>query len=172
VSLAGEVERADISFTGSTYHYAFDLKVHAPFEAVRKVITDYDHLERINDSVIQSEVIERYDERRLRRRLWLNQCVLMFCFDLYFMEEVESFDDGSIVTTVVPDGSNFRRGVSIWRVEKISDDETRIKVEAEQEPSFWIPPVIGPLVFKRTFIKEVRNTAANIEREARNVELQ
>jgi hypothetical protein len=92
--------------------------------------------------------------------------VLVFCFDLYFVEDVEEFEDGAITTTVVPEESNFRRGYSNWRIESISATTTRISVEAEHEPEFWIPPVIGPLVFKRSFRKEVRETAINIEREA------
>jgi hypothetical protein len=101
--------------------------------------------------------------------MWLNHCVLVFCFDLVFVENVEMFDDGTITTTVIPAESNFRRGVAKWKVESLSAQSTRISVEAEQEPDFWIPPVIGPMIFKRAFMKEVRETASNIEREARRV---
>ncbi len=163
---AGTVKEASITFAHNAYQYQFSVEVDAPIEAVRDVVTEYDHLERINNYVIRSEVLERYDERRLRRRLWLNYCVLVFCFDLYFVEDVEEFEDGAITTTVVPEESNFRRGYSNWRIESISATTTRISVEAEHEPEFWIPPVIGPLVFKRSFRKEVRETAINIEREA------
>jgi len=163
---ASEVKQASIQFVGKSYHYRFNLEIHAPIEAVRKVVTDYDNLDRINDNIVQSDVLEHYDERRLRRRMWLKHCVFVFCFDLYFVEDVEHFDDGTITTTVVPELSNFRRGYSNWRIESISATTTRITVEAEQEPAFWIPPVIGPFIFKRAFLKEVRESGINIEREA------
>jgi hypothetical protein len=121
---------------------------------------------------VQSEVLERYDDTRLRRRLWLNHCVLVFCFDLYFVEDIEILADGSIKATVIPAASNFRRGESLWRVEAIDASRTRVAVAAEQEPNFWIPPVIGPMLLKRAFMREVRETAVNIEREARNVTLE
>jgi hypothetical protein len=166
---ASDVEQAEIKFAGAQYRYQFTIAVEGPIDTVREIVTDYEHLDRINDDIIKSEIIERYDETKLKRRLWLNHCILVFCFDLYFVEDVEILNDGSIRTTVIPTESNFRHGVATWRLESITDTSTRISVKAEQEPDFWIPPVIGPLLFKRAFIKEVRKTADNIEREARRV---
>jgi hypothetical protein len=163
---ASEVTQSSISFAGNAYHYEFTVEIQAPLEAVRGVVTDYGNLKRINDDVIKSEILQHYDDRRLKRRLWLKHCVLVLCFDLYFVEDVEICEDGVITTTIIPAESNFRRGYSNWRVEMVSAAVTRISVEAEQEPEFWIPPVIGPLVFKRAFVKEVRETAIKIEREA------
>ena len=167
-----EVRNASIRFVGKAYHYTFAVDVAAPIEAVRDVVTDYDHLRRINDDVVESIVLERYADGRLKRRLWINHCLLVFCFDLYFVEHVETLADGAIRTTVIPAESNFRSGVSVWRIEAIDDEATRVSVDAEQEPDFWIPPVIGPLMFKRAFMKEVRETAVNIEREALRVTAQ
>ena len=79
---------------------------------------------------------------------------------------------GTITTTVIADESNFRRGYSKWRIDSVSDAVTRISVEAEQEPDFWIPPIIGPILFKRAFMKEVRETGIKIEREAKRVEVE
>jgi hypothetical protein len=167
---ASDVKQAGIHFVGNTYLYQFTIEVQAPLQAVREVITDYDNLDRVNDEIIQSEVLERYDRHRLRRRIWLKHCLLVFCFDLYFVEDVEDLDDGLITATIVPARSNFRRGYSNWRIEAVSAVTTRISVEAEQEPEFWIPPVIGPFIVKRSFMQEVRETGINIEREATHAE--
>lgn len=164
---ASEVRESTIHFEGRTYHYRFAVDIDAPLEAVRAVVTDYDNLQRINNDVMQSLVLERYDERRLKRRMWINHCLLVFCFDLYFVENVDLLDDGRIRTTIIPAESNFRSGQSVWRLEALGDSLTRISVEANQTPDFWIPPVIGPLVFKRAFFNEVRETGRNIEREAK-----
>lgn len=164
--LASDVKQASIRFIGNTYQYEFTVEVSASEEAVRAVVTDYDNLQRINNNVVSSEILERYDERRLKRRMLVNHCLLVFCFDLLFVEDIEHFDDGKITTTVLPAESNLKRGYSIWRIASISDEVTRISVDAEQEPAFWIPPVIGPIIFRRAFMKEVRETARNIEHEA------
>jgi len=170
--MACEIKQAEIKFTGRTYQYYFTLELQAPIKAVRDIVTDYDNLARINDDIVQSEILERYGERKLKRRMWLNHCVLVFCFDLYFVENVEELDDGTITTTVIADESNFRRGYSKWRIDSVSDAVTRISVEAEQEPDFWIPPIIGPILFKRAFTKEVRETGIKIEREAKRVKVE
>lgn len=170
--MACELKQAEIKFTGRTYQYYFTLELQAPIKVVRDIVTDYDNLARINDDIVQSEILERYGERKLKRRMWLNHCVLVFCFDLYFVENVEELDDGTITTTVIADESNFRRGYSKWRIDAVSDTVTRLSVEAEQEPDFWIPPIIGPILFKRAFAKEVRETGIKIEREAKRVEVE
>lgn len=167
-AVASEVHESSIYFEGRTYHYRFAVDVEAPLEAVRAVVTDYDNLQRINNDVVQSLVLERYDEQRLKRRMWINHCLLVFCFDLYFVENVDLLDDGRIRTTIIPAESNFSHGQSVWRLEPLGETTTRISVEANQTPDFWIPPVIGPLVFKRAFVREVRETGRNIEREAQN----
>lgn len=159
-----------MAFHGKTYRYEFSVEVDAPIDAVRAVVTDYDHLERINNDVVQSDVLQIYDTSRLKRRMWINHCVLVFCFDLYFIEDVEILDDGSIQTTVLPAESNFKSGRSLWQIEAVSDAVTRISVQAEQTPDFWIPPLVGPIILKRAFMKEVHETAEKIELEAHRVE--
>jgi hypothetical protein len=171
-TMASEIKQADINFTGRTYQYHFIIELQAPLEVVRDIVTDYDNLARINDDIVQSEILEHYNDRQLKRRMWLNHCVLVFCFDLYFVENVEELDDGTITTTVIAAESNFRRGYSKWRIESVSANVTRISVEAEQEPDFWIPPIIGPMIFKRAFMKEVRETAIKIELEAKRAKVE
>lgn len=168
VAFASEVRESSIYFEGRTYHYRFSVDIEAPLDNVRAVVTDYDNLQRINDDVVQSLVLERYDEKHLKRRMWINHCLLVFCFDLYFVENVDLLDDGRIRTTIIPGESNFSSGQSVWRLESLTATTTRISVEADQTPDFWIPPVIGPLVFKRAFVREVRETGRNIEREAQS----
>jgi hypothetical protein len=165
-ALASEVERAEITFARGAYTYHFEVLIEASADKVLAVVTDYDNLEILSDDVVEANIIKRYNDKVLKRRLWLHHCLLVFCFDLYFIENVEHLDNGEIVTTVIPGESNFSRGRSVWRVEAVSDHQTRISVEAEQDPDFWIPPVIGPIIFKRAFIKEVHKTAVNIERAA------
>ena len=166
---SSDVKQASITFAKNAYQYQFTIEIDAPLDVVHSIVTDYANLAHINDDILQSEVLEHYDEHRLKRRMWLNHCVLVFCFDLYFVEEVEEHNDGTITTTVIPAESNFRSGYSKWHIDAISPNVTRISVEAEQQPDFWIPPLIGPLVFKRAFMKEVRETGNKIEREAKRV---
>ena len=93
-AIASEVKQSNITFAGNAYQYQFTIELDAPIDVVRDIVTDYENLVRINDDVVKSEILERYDERRLKRRMWLNHCIFVFCFDLYFVEDVEDLDDG------------------------------------------------------------------------------
>ncbi|MGE0482516.1 MAG: SRPBCC family protein [Gammaproteobacteria bacterium] len=163
---AGDDERAYIEFHGQTYTYEFSAVLAAPRDAVHTVVTDYEQLERVNDSITDSRVLERHDDGALKRLLALRECVLMFCFDIVFVEDLVETDD-SIRTTIIPAESTFRGGHAEWQLEAVDDARTRMRIRATQTPDFWIPPVLGPLVLKRVFLREVRETSGNIERLAR-----
>ncbi len=163
---AVEVERAEIRFVGRAYHYHFSALLAADAADVRAVVTDYDRLARINDNVVTSRLIERYGPTSLKRQLLIKQCLLVFCFDLNFVERVDFLPNGDITTDILPRESNFRSGTSVWRIVPVAPASTRVTLEASQEPDFWIPPIIGPLIMKRTFLAEVRETTAKIEQLA------
>lgn len=164
---ASEIEKANLSYKRGAYNYEFTVLIDGAADTVRAIVTDYDHLKRLSDDIVESVLIERFDERNLKRRMWLNYCVLIFCFDLVFVEHVELKDNGDIIAEIIPEESNFHWGKTIWRLEAVGDHQTRITVVAEQSPKFWVPPIIGPIIMKSTFLKEVRKTCENIEALAR-----
>ena len=163
---AAELSSSAFQFVGKTYSYQFTVTIEAPLEATRAVVTDYDNIKQINDDVLDSRVLATYDDGSLKRKLWLEQCLLIFCFDLFFIEMVVENGPNEIVTTIIPEESNFKRGVATWTLQALSDTRTQITVSAEQEPDFWIPPVIGPALMKRVFKKEIQETVNKIEHAA------
>ena len=162
IAFAGETERSEISFEGKTYTYTFVSRIRGTLAAIHDVVTDYDHLQRLNDDIVESRVIERYSATRLKRLLQIDYCVLVFCFELIFVENVDE-SPTRIVTTIIPAESSFEDGIADWRLEQISETHTRFSVTTTQTPKFWIPPVIGPLMMKRFFLKEALETSDRIE---------
>lgn len=160
---AAVTERAEISFEGHTYQYTFIARLKGDVEEVRAVVTDFDHMQRINDDIVESRVLHRYEDGDLKRLLRLRHCIVLFCFDMDFVERVHEAA-GHITTTIVPEESTFSDGTANWQIEALADGYTRVSVSARQTPRFWIPPVLGPLVLKRVFMTEVAETCANIER--------
>lgn len=166
---AAEITQSEIKFVGRAYLYQFEVNIDAPIDATRQIVTDYNNTDKINDGVVDSRILETYDEHNLKRKLWIEYCLLIFCFDLLFVENVEEIDGNKIVTTVIPSESNFKRGTATWTLTALSDTQTQIKVIAEQEPDFWIPPVIGPPLMRRAFTKEIEETVEKIEQAARQL---
>lgn len=163
---AAEIERTDIWFANGAYRYLFAATLDADAEAVRAVVSDFNHLARLNDDIITSRLLERYDERHAKRRLLLKHCLLVFCFDLDFVERVEVLPNGDIETFIIPEESTFERGTSVWRIAAAGPGRTRVSLEADQAPNFWIPPLIGPMVIKSSFITEVTETMLKLEKLA------
>lgn len=160
---AAETERAEIGFEGRTYQYIFIARMKGDINAVHAVVTDYDHMQRINDDIVESRVLARYNNGELKRLLRLRHCILVFCFDMDFVERVRE-SPGHIITIVVPEESTFLDGTANWQLQALDGGYTRISVSARQTPRFWIPPVLGPMILKRVFMQEVAETCANIER--------
>lgn len=160
---ASQTEKAEITFSGGTYSYTFIAVVQGGAEAVHAVVADYEHLQRLNDDIVESRVLERYGPGELKRVLRLEKCILMICFDIAFVERVSEAPN-RIITTIVPDEGTFSEGTAAWLIEPVDASHTRITVNAIQTPEFWIPPILGPMVLKRVFLKEVAETCANIER--------
>ena len=163
---AAETERADINFSGRSYQYTFVTRLDGSSAAIHAVVTDYANLRQINDDIVASRVLARYPNGELKRQLKLRHCILLFCFDMDFVERVQEAP-GHIITTIVPEESTFEDGIAAWQIEAIDATHTRVSVNARQTPRFWIPPVIGPLILKQVFLAEIAETCANIERLAR-----
>jgi hypothetical protein len=148
------------------YHYRFSARLEAPAEEVRAVVTDIERLPRINDNITLSRVLFYYQDGSYRRQLRMTECVLVFCFNIDFVERVVLQANGDIHTTIIPGAGNFRDGETLWEIEALPDGATRIVMSATQRPDFWIPPVLGPLLLKRAFMSEVTETMTKIEQLA------
>lgn len=168
---ASTIESAEIRFNGPEYHYRFVAHLDADAAAVRAVVTDFSRLARINDDIEASRILLRYDEHSFKRQLLMKHCILVFCFDINFIERVDFMSNGDISTTVIPGEGNFLRGETVWRIKALADGTTQITMEADQEPDFFIPPLIGPLLMKRSFMAEIAETTQKIEALARDAKL-
>ncbi|HMM76235.1 MAG TPA: hypothetical protein PJ986_11040 [Gammaproteobacteria bacterium] len=166
-AFAANIEYADFRYADHRYRYRYVAHVLAPVAAVRRVMTDYERLSRVNGDIVVSRVLARFGERQLKRQILLKHCVLLFCFDLDLVEHLETRDDGTIVATIAPDEGNIHQGHTEMKIEGLPDGSTRITATAEQEPAFFIPPLLGPLLMKRSFLRETAETARRIEALAR-----
>ena len=164
---ARDDEQAEFAFAHNAYRYTYATALDADVEAVTAIVTDFDRLHRLNDGITVSRVLERYDEHHVKRLLDGRQCVLMFCFKLRLVEDVR-VTPGHVRARVIAGEGSFSAGDMDWYYTAAGAGRTRITFSAAQTLDIWIPPVIGPLVLKRVFLREVRETCANIERLARS----
>jgi hypothetical protein len=91
--------------------------------------------------------------------------VYFFCKTVHQVQDVTEVPGRYISASVLPAMSDFRHGVArvyMWP----EGAHTRIRVLAEVEPDFWIPPLIGPWIISRKLHSEALETMRNLERLA------
>ena len=168
---AGDIKQAEVQYEAGHYMLAINSVIDVQMNHVRPLVTDYDQLTRLNDALIESALLVDSGNGQKRRRLVWRSCVLVFCFTVTLVEDVIESEDGNvltIVTTIDPSQSDFTYGETRWLIVGEPDQRTRIQLNGDYIPSFWVPPVVGPWLLKRKLLHEAQNTVQNIETLARD----
>ena len=82
------------------------------------------------------------------------------------VEQVKEVGPDVFITTVIPELSDFKSGTTRWQLAKLSDQRTGLKFQCREEPDFWIPPFIGPILIKHRLAREAQVVINNIEKVA------
>ena len=160
---SGAVQSAHAGYHAGIYNLDFDVTIDGRVDVVYAIVTDYDRLKEISDIFVETDLIDSPDTKNKRRRLVSRGCILFFCYDATMVEDVQEIDNTIILTTVLPEQSDFKYGKSRWEVTAVDEDHSRIQFSYEIQPDFWVPPVIGPFIIKRKLLAEAIETIARIE---------
>lgn len=167
VSEAGTVRGSDVRYDDGVYSIEMDMVIEVGVDAVRAIITDYANMHRVSNLLTDSSLVDAPAEDGIRRRLVSEICILFFCFESVIVEDVEEIGRDTVLTTVVPELSDFHSGRSRWYTQALDHDRSLLRFRYDMEPDFWIPPVIGPLLIKRKLLREAQDTIEMIEALAR-----
>jgi hypothetical protein len=89
-------------------------------------------------------------------------CVLFYCKVVEKVERILVDTPGLIRTSAVPARSDFVSNESTWRIEA-DGDGTLLTFEAEFDPDFWIPPMIGNWAIRRKLERSAESIGLQIE---------
>lgn len=162
----GAIRDIAVERDGGTYRLEVDALVHASPTEVRARLTDYRHLKQLNGSIRSSEILEREIGGACRVRIVTRACVWFFCRTIEQVQLVRESGDGNIDVRVIPELSDFKSGSARFRI-RAEQSGTRLMINSEIEPAFWVPPLIGPWLIKRKLHAEMLETVANLEAPAR-----
>lgn len=162
---AGEVLNVMVERFDQRYIVEIDARFNASAERLRELLTDYPNLNRINDSIKRSEVLEINSPQHHSVRTEARVCVAMLCKKIVQVQDVSVLPDGNILATIRATRSDFSYGVARWEFWK-EGTTTRMRFRSELEPSFWVPPLIGPWLIQRGLQNEALKSVANLERLA------
>ncbi len=140
--------------------------IKATHEQVHEILTDYTALPSVNPGIKKVEMLAtQSDSVDARMRVYTSICMLRFCLDYSWIQDVTVRDDGRAVSTRV-DGasSDFSEGTATWQFEPHGEHHTRLIFDGVVKPRFWFPVFLGAWLIKRKLVQESVETAVGVER--------
>ena len=164
-ALAEDVDRLDIGRDGARYRVALHARLDAPLADSYAVFADFHNLPKINDAVEAATPLPSPQAGVERWHTRVRVCVAFFCTHLEQVQDVRRAQDSSgyrLDASVIPEMSNLRYGQADWQLAACGA-QTCLSFNAELEPDFWVPPLLGPWLIERALRREAHVTAAGIE---------
>jgi len=140
---AGDILEAKVTSKDKRYFVSLSVVINADATRVYKLITDYNNLNLISESITESNLIYSLSDNDHRVKVTTNACVTFFCKTIVQVQDVEQLSGMVIVTTSVPDKSDVDYAHARWKITS-ENGLTHITFNSDLKPSFWIPPLIGP----------------------------
>lgn len=168
---AVELRSVEVTREGARYRVSMSVSLDVSAPAAYAVFADVSLLPQINSAVRTVRVLSEDAPRGLRRVYTdVRMCVSFFCRQLEQVQDMRYAprpDGGDVSARVIPERSDLLYGLANWQLRDCSG-RTCLSFQAELEPRFWVPPLIGPWLIQRKLREEALQTSAGIERLARS----
>ena len=149
---AGEVLKSYVNDDGDHYLLNLEMRINADAQRVYQLLTDFNHLNKISDSVTSSKILSQQG-KRTRVEVHTEGCVLVFCKHIKQVQTVTELGGGYLMIVDDPEAGDFTYGRTLWRIWQ-EGNHTRVSLSADVVPKFWLPPLVGPWVFKDKLLNE------------------
>lgn len=162
---ADSVDQLDVGRVDGRYSINLQARLDADLADSYAVFSDFRNLPKINDAVESVEPLPSPAPGVARWRTRVRVCVSFFCTHLKQVQDVRDSHTAEryqLDAVVIPELSNLRYGKAHWQLERCGA-QTCLRFDAELEPDFWVPPLLGPWLIKRTMRREANATTAGIE---------
>lgn len=163
---AGDLLDIAITHDGDRYTISMDALLLTRPNASWDVMRDYKNLPAINNSIHQTTLLAHNAAIHTSRvASVVKVCVWFFCRELQQTQDMRATiekDHLLLTADIIPAQSDFKSGHGRWQFMP-HPIGTRMLFNAELEPDFWIPPLIGPWLIKRKMHAEALETIAGIE---------
>ena len=167
---AATVRRLELETEHGGYRVLSITYIDAAPAVVFTLLTDYDGFERISSVYKDSRYLQPDAYGRSIVYTRMEACLLLFCTSMTRVEALEMHAPCFIRAIVIPERSDALHGRSEWTLEA-EGRGTLVVYRSTIEPSFKIPPLVGPWILRkslRTFtaaaaerMEEIATTAGN-----------
>jgi len=159
----GKRPEIEINEQSGVYQIKVVALIAAPASYVSYVLTDYTHIHRLNPSIIESEVLQQYDDGSANVRTKVIGCAAYFCEELDRVEKVRILPSGGLYAEIIPELSQFKSGKTHWTIKPL-DDYCEVSYLSDMEPDIYIPPVVGKFLIKKSIREEMHTSFVNLEK--------
>jgi hypothetical protein len=163
------LESIDVAHDGNTYSLHAETLLDATPEAISAVLLDYERFGRISSVYKEYGYLEPMADGTPVVFTRMEGCLWFYCKSMTRVERLEAASPGHIRTVTLPDRSDFKHSISDWQLLKEATG-TRMIYTLEMEPDFFVPPLIGPPILKRTLRRGGGDAIDRIERLAQAVQ--
>ncbi len=158
LSLQAVAAEIGVDYEEGRYHIQFRLETALPPHEVYSKLTNYNHLNQINPSILESKLLGIEADGTRRVYSMIRGCVMLFCENLRRVERVQERSPHLIVSEILPELSDFKSGLSQWHIFP-SETGSQIFFEAMLEPKRSLKVFIGIWLVKRSIKKELELSA-------------
>lgn len=163
--IAGDILEATVRNEDKRYFVSINAVINADAQRVYNILTNYNQLTNISDSITESHVIYSLSERDYRVKVVTKACVTFFCKTISQVQDVEQLPGMVIITTSVPEKSDVDYAHARWKI-RTEDGLTYISFNSDLKPSFWVPPLIGPPLIEKALRDEALAIIDGVEKLA------
>jgi len=149
---AGQLVTSRITLDEDHYLIYVVMDVAADYKKVYQHLTDYDNLNRLSESITESEVIYAAPPRYVIK-VTTYSCIAILCQEVKQVQNTTEMSQGYIKVTVVADESDLDYGENLWRIQA-HEGGTRVTFISDMVPGFWVPPLVGTVLLKTKLLEE------------------
>jgi hypothetical protein len=163
-SLPATLRTVDVSRNRDRYRVVADTHLDATPEAIYKVLLDFDgdRYQRISEIYKESSYLPPDNDGTPLVYTRVEGCLLWYCRSMRRVERLEIVTPQFIRSRTVPERSDFKYTLSEWTF-AAEGTGTRVTYMMEMEPSFWLPPFVGPWFLRRTLMQGAPSAIDQIE---------
>ena len=163
---AADLRSIEVWKEGDRYHLISESLIGASQDALYTVLIDYEQFKHFTSAIVASNNVEAREDGRPRFFTRMQGCVLLYCHTFIRRGYLLLTPKHDIVAVTEPEESDFDFSREQWQLSSEGEDTLMI-YQFEMEPSFWLPPFIGPYYLKRVLRSGSIRTIQRIEAIAR-----
>ena len=161
-----ELIRSSVESDSGRFVMHSEVLVALPPAQVLGILTQFENLPSVNGGIRGVNILHRDASGQVRMQVFTGVCILMFCKEYQWVQEVNILPGGEVMAVIDPVVSDFREGWARWRFLP-QGTCTRLVFEADLRPDFWFPPVVGQWLLGHKLAAEALETGQGVERLAR-----